>query len=114
MNTTLICETHNYRDIPFYPLSGDTPECLACIHDADRERDTTEAYWASRSQCTMCILGGDCYRHGYVDDEYPTASLDAQLMDLLMAPLRIGYDLPYAMGLVIESPNYCEDVAPPF
>lgn len=110
--TVIICETHNYRDVPFYTFSGDVPECMACIRDADAERDANEAYWASRSQCTMCIAGGDCYRHGFVDD-YADEILTAD--EQLRAQMRpvIFYGNVYG-GLIIDSPNYCKDVPPPF
>lgn len=109
MRLVTICAHHNYRDVPVYEISGDTPECMACIRDADREAEERAAYWASRSQCNMCIVGGDCYRHGFTDPEEPTPTADETLRAWLMSP--IVYGTPLA-PLTILSPNHCDGNVP--
>jgi hypothetical protein len=110
MNLVIICERHNYRDVPVYELSGDTPECMSCINEQDAEQAAWLAYCDSRSQCNMCIAGGDCYRHGYQDEQAEEPTSDERLRFQLTTPIFHGRPLG---GVLIYSPNYCDD-CPPF
>lgn len=104
----IICQRHNYRDVPFYAGSGDVPECMGCVREADQDAAGRAAYWASRSQCAMCIAGGDCSRHGFTEVSEP-ATPDDTLRAWLMTPMIYGTPLA---PLAILSPNHCEGNAP--
>jgi hypothetical protein len=99
--TITICERHNYRDVEFYPVSGDTPECPRCIVERD------EAYEASRRPCCS-RMNIDCCGHDDGQGEPMTGD------DALRAQLRAvvsNHGSVYG-GLVIESSNYSN--CPPF
>lgn len=108
--TAIICKRHNYRDVPFYRLSGDVPECGQCIAEAEQEAEQWAAFMERVSQCNTCQSGADCYRHGYVDSE-PELTADEQLAARLRVTVLHGH--VYG-GITIESPDYCDGLVVPF